>query len=370
MVKIGIDARLTYYRPGGIAEYTRQLIRALTALDHNTCFCIIQHHRDTNTLAQGPNIRRIDTITPSHHRLERWSLSAELARHRLDLLHSPDMIPPQHGARRQVITVHDVHFLHYDQFMTADSRRHYNEQITRAVRVADHILVSSHATQDDLTNLLHVPPEKMTVHMLGVDDVFQPLPDDVVRQIRVQLGLPELYILFVGTFEPRKNIPGLLEAYARLRHDLPDVPPLVLAGRRGWLYEDIFQSVEALKLADAIIWLENAPFAALPAIYNGAVVLVLPSFYEGFGLTALEAMACGTPTIVSNRSSLPEVVGDAGQLVNPDDPDDIAHTIRRVLLDSDLHRGMRSAGLARAATFTWQRTAETALAVYREAVVS
>ena len=370
MVKIGIDARLIYYSPGGTAEYARHLIHALSTLDHDTRYYAIQHVRDASSLAHEPDVRRINTITPCHHRLERWSLSVELARYRLDLLHSPDTIPPQRGARRHIITIHDLHYLHYPQFMTADSRRHYKGQIAWAVQAADHILVSSRATQTDLANLLNVPAEKVTVHMLGVDSTFMPLPNDVVQQTREQLGLPESYILFVGTFEPRKNIPGLMKAYARLRGNLPDAPPLVMVGRRGWLYDEIFQTVEALNLADSIIWLEDAPYAALPAIYNGAAVLVLPSHYEGFGLTALEAMACGTPTVVANRSSLPEVVGDTGLLIDPDDPDAIADAIQRVLLESELRDHMRSAGLTRAATFTWQRTAETTLAVYRAALSS
>jgi glycosyltransferase involved in cell wall biosynthesis len=369
-MRIGIDARLNYYRPGGIAEYTRHVIQELIALDQSSGYVVIQHRADDSALVPGPNFTRANTFTPCHHRLERWSLSVELARLRLDLLHSPDFIPPQWGARRQVITVHDLHFLHYPQFMTADSRRYYNDQIKRAVQTADHILVDSQATRDDLADLLNVPLEKMTVHMLGVNPVFAPLPDDQVAQHRARLGLPRSYILFVGTFEPRKNIPGLFAAYARLRQDRPDLPPLVLAGRRGWLDDDIFASAQSLNLIDQVIWLEDSPASDMPAIYNGASVLVLPSHYEGFGLTALEAMACGTPTVVANRASLPEVVGEAGLLINPDDSADIADAIRRVLYDADLRDRLRADGLARAATFTWRRTAETVLGVYRRVLAS
>ncbi len=369
-MRIGIDARLNYYRPGGIAEYTRHVIEELAALDDTTDYAVIHHHRDRHTLAPGPNFTRINTYTPSHHRLERWSLSVELARHRLDLLHSPDVIPPQRGARRQVITVHDLHFLHYPQFMTADSRRYYNDQIARAVRAADHILVDSQATRADLAHLLDVPLEKMTVHLLGVNRAFIPLPADEVHQHKVRLGLPESYLLFVGTFEPRKNIPGLFKAYRLLCQTIPDVPPLVMVGRRGWLYDEIFASAEALHLTDRLIWLEDPPWDEMPAIYNGATVLALPSHYEGFGLTALEAMACGTPTVVSDRGSLPEVVGDTGLLVDPDDPEDIAAALRQMLTDSELYAQSRAAGLARAAAFTWRKTAETVLAVYRRVLAS
>lgn len=360
----GIDARLVYHRPGGIAEYTRHVIEELASLDPLTAYTVI-HHRGQEALTPGPNFQRMDVYTPSHHRLEAWSLSVELARLRLDLLHSPDFIPPRYGARRQVITVHDLHFLHYPQFMTADSRRFYNDQIAWAVKRVDHILVDSQATRDDLSNLLNVPGGKMTVHKLGVNKKFHPLPDPVIAETRARLGLPESYILFVGTFEPRKNIPGLLEAYNLLRQDMPGAPPLVLVGRRGWLYEEIFAKVEALHLANHLIWLEDTADADMPAIYNGADVLVLPSHYEGFGLPALEAMACGTPAIVANRSSLPEVVGTVGLLVDPDDPPQIAAAIQRILENSALRDQLQRDGLTHAAQFTWRRTAETVLNIYR-----
>ncbi len=363
-MKIGIDARLAYYRPGGIVEYTRHVIQELAALDQTNEYRVIQHYRHIETLS--PTFRRLNTHTPSHHRMEPWSLSIELAPYRLDLLHSPDFIPPQHGAHRQIITVHDLHFLHYPQFMTAGSRRYYNDQIAWAVQRADHILVDSCATQNDLANLLQVPIEKTTVHMLGVSPAFRPLPDDERRSLRQQLDLPEAYILFVGTFEPRKNIPGLLDAYALLRQDFPDTPPLILAGRRGWLYNEIFSKVRDLGFQDHVIWREAPSPDDLLAIYNCASMLILPSHYEGFGLPILEAMACGIPTIAANRSSLPEVTGDAGLLVNPDDPAEIAHAMQRVLTDEVLRAQLCTSGIARAATFTWRKTAEIVLRTYHE----
>ncbi|MBN1565527.1 MAG: glycosyltransferase family 4 protein, partial [Anaerolineae bacterium] len=243
--------------------------------------------------------------------------------------------------------------------------RYYKGQIEWAVQHAAHMLVISQSTADDLQNLLHIAPEKMTIHLLGVNEQFKPLPAADVRAVTAHHKLPDTYILFVGTFEPRKNIAGLLNAYAILRAAVPDAPPLVLVGRRGWLYQDMFAQVDALHLADHVIWLEDAPFDDLPAIYNGAAALVMPSFYEGFGLPALEAMACGTPPIVSNRSSLPEVVGDAGLLIDPDQPSELAEALRRVLQDSDLHAQLRAQSLLRAATFTWRKTTESVLQVYQ-----
>jgi len=365
-MKVGWDARLNYYRPGGIAEYTRHVLRALAALDAASTFCPIQHVRDRESLASAANLRRINTLTPSHHRWERRTLPLELAAHRLDIYHTPDAIPVNGGARRCVITIHDLHFLHFPEFMTAASRRHYNDQIAWAVRRADAILVSSESTRRDLIALLGVPAAKITVHLLGVDHTrFRPLAADEIRAARARLGLPDTYLLFVGTFEPRKNIPGLLRAYARLRARLPDAPPLVLAGRRGWLDDAIYRTADDLQLGEAVIWVENPGAADLPALYGGAAALALLSHYEGFGLTALEAMACGTPPVAADRSSIPEVVGDAGLLVDPDDPDAAADALARLLTDSALRADLSARGLARAADFTWQRTAEIVLHTYR-----
>ncbi len=369
-MRIGIDARLNFYRPGGIAEYTRHVIQHLAELDHAADYFVLHNFRDPNALTPAPNFTRINTYTPCHHRWERWALTAELLPRRLDILHSPDMIAPQRGGRHSVLTIMDLHFLHYAQFMTADSLRYYKGQIGRSVRQAAHILAISQATADDLVNLLDVPAEKITVNLLATNETFKPLPVEDINATRQRLNLPDSYILFVGTFEPRKNIIGLLDAYALLRADWPDAPPLVLAGRRGWLYDDIFAKVDDLQLREHIIWLENPSGADLPVIYNAAQVFVLPSFYEGFGLPALEAMACGTPAIVSNCSSLPEVVGDAGLLIDPDDPAQLADAIRRVLVDSDLYRHLRMAGLTRAATFTWRKTAETVLQTYHQVLNS
>lgn len=201
--------------------------------------------------------------------------------------------------------------------------------------------------------------------MLGVDEQFRPLPPETLARYHQELNLPESYFLFVGTFEPRKNILGLLEAYRLLRAQLPDAPALVLAGSRGWLFNETMAKIDQMNLSAYIHWRENVSQEALPALYNMATALVTPSFYEGFGFPPLEAMACGTVPIVSNRSSLPEVVGDVGLQIDPDDPSALADALHRVLTDSAWRERMRRSGLARAATFTWERTARIALAVYR-----
>lgn len=363
-MQIGIDARLTYYRTGGISTYIVRLVQALERLDQHNRYTIFESRKVRHSIVPS-RFSSARLWTPSHHRLERLALSVELIRFNLDLLHSPDFIPPLRGARRHVITVHDLTFLHYPQYLTADTRRYYNDQIAAAVSHADHILTDSESSKRDMVEMLAVPAEKITVHTLGVDESFKPLPPDVLAEYRRKLDLPETYLLFVGTFEPRKNIAGLLEAYAQLKQALADAPPLVLAGKRGWLFDETMHKIEQLKLGDSVLWRENVAQDALPALYNMASVLVAPSFYEGFGLTALEAMACGTVPIVSNRSSLPQVVGGVGLQVNPDDTAALTDALERALTDTAWRQINREAGLERAARFTWENTASIALATYQ-----
>ncbi|NLF02276.1 MAG: glycosyltransferase family 4 protein, partial [Anaerolineales bacterium] len=353
------------YARGGIRSYTLCLLQALAHLDAVGDYVVLASRKDDEPPVPGPNFRPVACWTPCHHALERWALSAEAARLKLDLLHSPDFIPPAWGARRTVITIHDLTFLHYPDFLTAESRRYYNGQIEWAVRRADHILADSHATKVDLATMLQVNTDKITVAHLAAGAGFRPLPVDEVAAVLATHGLTPGYVLFVGTLEPRKNVPGLLRAYRLASDRGVTEAPLVLVGGKGWLYQDVFEQTDRLGLREHVRFLHGVGDAALPALYNGAGVLVIPSFYEGFGLTALEAMACGTPVIAAQRASLPEVVGEAGLLVDPDDPQAMADAMARVLNDRVLHSAMRASGLAQAARFTWEQTARTTLAVYR-----
>ena len=363
MARIGIDARLTYYTQGGISQYTQHLLRELPELAEDHSIAVLHSRKDERDLAGAP-MHRVSCWTPSHHRLERLALGLEIAPRRLDLLHSPDFIPPLFGAGKFVITVHDLAFLHYPQFLTPESRHYYNGQIAAAAQRADRIIAVSEATCRDLTDLLEVPPDKIDVILEGVTPNFRPLPPADLVPALEKYRLTAGYILFVSTLEPRKNVSGLIRAYAALRAALPDAPPLVLVGDQGWLSEPVLGLIEKLRLGAHVRWLGRVSYDMLPALYAAAGVFCLPSFYEGFGLPPLEAMACGTPVVVSQRASLPEVVGEAGLLVNPDDDEEITDTLRRVLTDPELAAEMRQKGLTQAGKFSWRRAAEETLAVY------
>jgi glycosyltransferase involved in cell wall biosynthesis len=365
-MRIGIDARIAHYSRGGIRSYVLHLIGALAALGGNSDYVVLYSRKGGDISPPDSSFRSVACWTPSHHRFERWTLGIEIARLGIDLLHSPDFIPPVSGYRQSVITIHDLNFLYYPRFLTAESRRYYNQQIEWAVRRADHILADSYATKTDLTSLLGVASERITVVHLAADSSFRPLPGMEARQVAERYDLEPGFLLFVGTLEPRKNVPGLLQAYHLLIDQGVTSRPLVLVGGKGWLYDEVFERVEALHLGGLVRFLHGVPDADMPGLYNAASLLTTPSFYEGFGLPALEAMSCGTPVVVSDRASLPEVVGEAGLLVDPDEPKDIARALRRVLMDESLRTRMRKRGLAQAARFNWQRVAQETLAVYRQ----
>lgn len=376
-MRIGIDARLIYHQPTGIGKYTLNLLQAFAQLAaegqhqsqfaRETDFLMFQHRRHATPLVRQPGFRRATLYSPVHTRLEQLSLPVELLFHRIDLLHSPDFIPPLHTKLPTVITVHDLAFLHWPHFLTEDSAAYYG-QIDRAVQRANHIIVPSESTKKDLIGQLGVPDDRVSVIYEAANPRFRPLPPGPVRQEMGQkYGIPSSYLLFVGTVEPRKNVDGLLQAFAHLqkKYNVADTR-LVIAGSYGWLYEETVALVDKLGLGDTVQFLGRVPDADLWKLYAGARCHIHAAHYEGFGLPPLEAMACGTPTIVSNTSSLPEVVGDAALLVDPNNWEEIAVNIHRVLTDEELHTELREKGLRRAACFSWTQAAKKTLAVYQK----
>lgn len=372
-MNIGIDARLPHYQMGGISQYVLNLLPALAALEDGIAspadrkYIVFQSRKETQSYRPShPGFREAPLWTPCHHRWERWLLGIELLRHDLDLLHSPDFIPPAFGARRRLITVHDLNFLYYPQYLTDESRRYYAGQIEWAVATADHIAADSEHTRQDLIQRLDAPPEKVTTVYLAANPIYErPAPPEAVEATLKRYGLSPGFVLFVGTLEPRKNVPTLLRAYVALRHQRKVNVPLILVGGKGWLYQEIFQTIEALNLEGAVRHLRGVPDEDLANLYRAAGVLALPSYYEGFGLPPLEAMHCGCPVVTSNRASLPEVVGEAGILLDPDDVDAWIDGLATALLDGERRAAMIATGREQARRFTWEKTAAATLRLYR-----
>jgi glycosyltransferase involved in cell wall biosynthesis len=370
-MRIGVDARLMHHQKAGISKYTWHLLQAFAQLNLDDEFILFQHRKQSEPVVQATNFRRATLFAPVHTRLEQYMVPVELARFQLSLLHSTDFIPPIYARVPTVITVHDLAFLHYPHFMTARSAAYYG-QIDRAVRAAEAVIVPSEHTRQDLVAMLGVSTAKINVIYEAAAEMFAPMPADEARAVVArEYGITAPYLLFVGTLEPRKNISGLLQAFHHLRTRYGASDPavadtlLVIAGGKGWLSDELDETVQRLGLASHVRFLGRVSDALLPRLYAAARAHVHPAHYEGFGLPPLEAMASGTPTIVSNVSSLPEVVSDAALLADPNNPEEIAVAMHRLLSDDALHAEMREKGLARARCFSWQRAATATLDVAR-----
>ncbi len=369
-MRIGIDVRLIYHQQAGISWYTLRLLQALSQIDRDNEYVLLQHRHQPEPLIDAPNFTSVTLLTPVHHRFEQWPLSLETCLLSLDLIHSPDFIPPLHNRIPAVCTVHDLAFLLYPNLVTSDSARYYG-QIELAIRRANRIIAVSDSTRSDLVKLLGAPESKIDVIYEAADPIYRPIDRQSAHQSLTSAGIfvPDRFILFVGTIEPRKNLGTLLRAYARLRASYSVDTPLVLAGSPGWLSQDIGELVAMLGLDDNVIFTGQIPHNEhLCALYNLATMLVHPAYYEGFGLPPLEAMACGIPVVCSNAGSLPEVVGNAALMATPEDIDEWTVTMHRLLGDAQLQAELSQKGLARAASFSWRKAAQETLETYDQAV--
>jgi glycosyltransferase involved in cell wall biosynthesis len=282
----------------------------------------------------------------------------------VDIFHSPDFVLPPVRRAKTLVTVHDLSFIRYPQCADANLRAYLNKVVPRSVYRADLVLADSQSTKDDLVELLGVDASRIEVVYPGVEERFRPIEDQAHLQgVRERYSLPPRFILGLGTLQPRKNFIHLIEAFADLRFAICDLH-LVIAGGKGWLYEEIFATVEQLGLEEKVIFPGFVADEHLPAIYNLADLFVFPSLYEGFGLPPLEALACGTPVITSDASSLPEVVGEAGLMVEATDVEALAEAMKQALGDAALREGMIVKGMKQAKKFTWEKTAAKLLSLY------
>ncbi|MBN1428574.1 MAG: glycosyltransferase family 4 protein [Anaerolineae bacterium] len=267
---------------------------------------------------------------------------------------------------RRMPTVLTVHDLIYHKFPRHHKKLNYwylNAAMPLYVKRAGHIIAISECTRDDLVQLYHVPPEKISVIYEAAAPHFKPQTPEQIGDVSTRYSLPERYLLTVGTIEPRKNLARLVEALAILRRDDPDLA-LVVVGAKGWLYEGFFEAIEQHGQQQTVILPGYVPDDDLPALYAGAEAAVMPSLYEGFGLPVLEAMASGAPVACSATSSLGEIAGDAAMTFDPENAEIIAWVLRRLLDDVALREALRKKGLVRAAEFSWERAAKETWAVY------
>jgi glycosyltransferase involved in cell wall biosynthesis len=382
MATVGILAHLLNrrrgYRAAGISRHSANLVEALARLDGSDRFVAFVGPAGAPAPAGRPagagrlryRVSRLPTVRPLA-RIGWEQLAAPLAAAggRLDLLHGLAYAVPLLAPCPTVVTVHDLSFLRFPELFNRPNRLYLGAVTRLSVARAGKVIAVSESTRRELVELLGVPPARVEVIPNGLEPLFRPLPRDEVERFRRARGLPERFVLHVGTLEPRKNIPLLVRAYARLRRQ--GVPhALVLAGGKGWRYEAVFAEVRALGLGlgEDVLFPGFIPFEEQPLWYNAAAAFAYPSLYEGFGLPPLESMACGTPVVVANSSSLPEVVGEAGLTVDSGDEAGLAAALGRLIEDGALRERLRGAGLERAKLFDWNDVARRTVAVYRCAV--
>jgi glycosyltransferase involved in cell wall biosynthesis len=284
------------------------------------------------------------------------------------LLHALAFVSPIVSLVPAVITVHDLSFLRFPQRFRPQNRVYLSLMTRLSCRHARRIIAVSQATADEVVRLLGVPSERIDIVPHGVQHSrFRALTPSRVEAFRREKRLPEHFVLFLGTLEPRKNLVTLIEAFASIER-VQCGTILVIAGAKGWYFQEVFKRVEELGLADRVYFAGFVPDAELPLWYNAATVFVYPSLYEGFGMPLLEAMACGTPVVGSDASCLPEVIGDAGLLVSPQDVAGLSDRLERLLVDVDLREELSQRGQTRAMAFTWEATAAATVASYRRAL--
>jgi len=370
-LNIGINAHLLSgaggYRRAGIHQYIYQVLRHLPAVDGQAYTVYARHSADWNG---GRGLRVVTTGLPTERPLARivweqaiWPWRAR--RDKLALLHSMGFAMPRFTPCPVVVTIYDLSFIHYPAIFPALQRRYLAAATADSCRRARRIITISESGRQDVQRIYGVAPERIDVVAPGVDPAYQPLPANRVAEFRHRRELPERFLLHVGTLQPRKNIPLLLDALAQLG---PDAPPLLLVGGKGWLYEDIFDRVMTLGLRDRVHFAGYVDDDELPLWYNAATALVFPSLYEGFGLPIVEALACGTPVVAADTSSLPEAGGAAARYFDPADPADLAAKLVEVLGDNDLRDRLRADGPIQATRFSWARAGQETAAVYERAL--
>lgn len=368
--RIAINAHLLSrqesYRRAGIHQYIYQLLCHLPQFSQAFTYTIYANH--TADLPQNPPMHFAGTRLPTERPLARilweqllWPLA--LHREQADLLHSLAFVTPFWRPCPAVVTVYDLSFIYYPDRYPAFRRLYLTTQTRRSCRSARRVVTISESGRQDVHRLFDVPLNRISVVPPGVTAAYHPRPTAEIEAFRRREELPDQFLLHVGTLQPRKNLLVLLEALAQIKR--PDLL-LVFIGGKGWYYDEIFARVKALNLAEQVRFTGYVADETLPLWYNAATIFVFPSVYEGFGMPVLEAIACGTPVIAAETSSIPEVVGSAARLFAPHDVSALAEHIETMLDNPGDMAAMRAHGLEQARHFSWANSAQHMTTIYEE----
>jgi glycosyltransferase involved in cell wall biosynthesis len=369
-LRIAIDAHAVGAKLGGNESYAVNLIEALAQIDsanHYTLYITTDEARE-RFHGRWPNFKVRATLP--HTPLIRipLTLSAELRKNPVDVLHVQFTAPPFCPCP-VVVSIHDLSFEHLPETFKRRSRTQLRLTVRRSARRAARIISLSEHARRDIIETYGITAERVSAIPLAAPSNFAPVHDNrELQRVRHNYGIDGDYILSVGSIQPRKNLARLVKAYASLRGNksADKLPKLVLVGKCGWLYDETLRALDETGVKDSVVLTGYVPQADLPALYSGALCFVYPSYFEGFGLPPLEAMKCGAPVIVGNKTSLPEVVGDAALAVDPFDVEAIASAMKKVIESSALRNELSIKGQARAEAFDWRETARQTLAIYQE----
>lgn len=362
--RIALDVSQMVYTGHGVGRYTEELARELLRVESDIRFTyyagvLRQHGQFRLRRSKKPWSKATWRLAPIPPRLASWifnytSVSFETFVGKQDLVHTSDWTHPVTSCP-SVTTVHDLAFYHFPETVHKRVLRTQRRRLDRAVKFGSHFIADSENTKSDLVKIYGLAPERIDVVYPGIGEEFEPQKKNKVEHVKTKYHLPDQYLLTLGTREPRKNLPRLIEAVQSLRDKDKSIPPLVIAGRYGWGKDS--------PASPGVTLTGYVEDGDLPALYSGASAFVYPSLYEGFGFPVLEAMACGTPVVTSNISSLPELVGNSAVLVDPFDVSSIAKGIAQALASS---RSLTKKGPSQAAKFTWGHAARQTIAVYNQ----
>ncbi|MBE0428831.1 MAG: glycosyltransferase family 4 protein [Thermoleophilia bacterium] len=371
MLHVGINGRSIFRQLTGVQHYAREVTRALLDLESGVRFTVFSGREGRRNESGLPlATSALPAGGPGRGLVWEQTVLRKMAKKAdIDVLFNPANVAPLYPPVPGVVTIHDLTFLLFPEYFSRGFALYYRAAVPLIARQASRVITDSESTRMDLENRLGLPSGKISVIPLGVSPAFRRrVTRKEMEEVRRRHGLPARFFLSVSSLEPRKNLRGVLEAYRLLPDEVTDGHKLVIAGTGNRIFAEAGMAGALNRLRPGSLYSPGyLPAGDLPAVYRMATALVFPSFYEGFGLPVLEAMAASTPVITSNRSSLPEVAGNAAVLIDPDNREELAAAMELVASDSGTRNLLMERGKKRAAKFTWQKTAKSTLEVLREA---
>ena len=370
MMRIGIDIRPLGFLDdkAGIYQYIDNLISNLLSVDHQNDYTLLSTLKGSQENGKIPN-RRIKRVPGrlSEFLLEGLTLPVEILMGELDLFHGPCFFVPRHLRGKSIVTIHDLMMFRAPEFLNPEWAASLKKKVHASVKRADAIIAVSEFTKKDMGELLHISEERIRVIHNGIDSTLHPIKDKIeIEKVKVKYGVKGPYLLFVGNIEPKKNIERLIHACVKLQHSTRYKYPLLVVGKKAWHFQKVWEVVRQVHAENDTVFTDVVDGADLPYLYSGAELFIFPSLFEGFGIPVIEAMACGTPVVASNRTSIPEVSGDAAVIVDPMNVDELAGAIYQVLSTPALREKLIERGIERARYFSWEKSTRETLKLYQE----